>query len=190
MDLGSRIKNEREKLNISQDELAQKMDISRQAISKWETGNSYPDIEKILKLSEIFHLSLDELVKGDENFQKNLIKEGRTNMPGLSILGYVLIALGVIVGIWGGAQFPFNLMNHHFMAFLVGGLILLTVGLAIIRNIPTKLLLGAIYVTGAAIIVYQISCNMHLYVLLSGIIVTVGFGWWLTTLILKRKLSY
>ncbi|MCQ2010806.1 MAG: helix-turn-helix transcriptional regulator [Sporolactobacillus sp.] len=59
MDLGNRIKETRERLNMSQDELAEKLDISRQVISKWETGKSYPDIEKILKLSDIFNLSLD-----------------------------------------------------------------------------------------------------------------------------------
>ena len=186
MDLGHRIKNEREKLNLSQDELAQRMDISRQAISKWETGKSYPDIEKILKLSDIFNLSLDELVKGDKNFQENLIKEGRTSMSGLAILGYVLIVLGVIVGIWGGAQFPINLMNSDFMSFLVSGLVLLTVGLAIIRNIPSWILLAAVYLTVASIIVYLIGFQMSMFVLLSGIVVVLGFGLWFTTLIIKR----
>ena len=74
MNLGIRIKEEREKLNMSQDELAEKMNITRQAISKWETGKSFPDIEKILELSNLFNLSLDELVKGDKAFQENLIK--------------------------------------------------------------------------------------------------------------------
>jgi transcriptional regulator with XRE-family HTH domain len=87
MDLGSRIKEARERQNLSQDELAERMDISRQAISKWETGKSYPDIEKILKLSDIFNLSLDELVKGDKTFQENLIKESRIGMSGITILG-------------------------------------------------------------------------------------------------------
>jgi transcriptional regulator with XRE-family HTH domain len=150
VDLGNRIKTEREKLNMSQDDLAQKMDISRQAISKWETGNSYPDIEKILRLSEIFNLSLDELVKGDKNFQENLIKEGKTNMSGLTILGFVLIALGVITCIWGGGQYPIKLTDPNFMSFVVGGLFLLTVGVAVIHNVPAWLILGAIFITGAA----------------------------------------
>ncbi len=186
MDLGNRIKAEREKLNLSQDELAQRMNISRQAISKWETGKSYPDIEKILKLSEVFNLSLDELVKGDKNFQENLIKEGKTSMSGLGILGFVLLALGIIVVIWGGALNSVNFMNSGFMAFLIGGLILLTVGLALISYVPNWLLLSALYVTGAAVIVYLISCKMPIYVLLSGIVVTLGAAWWLTTLILRR----
>ncbi|MET1248679.1 helix-turn-helix domain-containing protein [Sporolactobacillus sp. STCC-11] len=186
MDLGSRIKEARERLNLSQDELAEKMDISRQAISKWETGKSYPDIEKILKLSDIFNLSLDELVKGDKTFQENLIKEGRMTMSGLTILGYVLVALGIIVSIWGTAQFPLNLMNTEFMSYLVGGLVLITAGLAIIHGVPTWLLLSALVLTAAATIVYMIGMQMELFVLLSGIVVILGLGLWLITLIFKR----
>lgn len=186
MDLGNRIKDEREKLNLSQDELAQRMNISRQAISKWETGKSYPDIEKILKLSELFNLSLDELVRGDKNFQENLIKEGKRNMSGLAILGIVLVILGVIVVIWGGAQYPVNFMGSDFMSFVLGGLVLLTIGLALIPQVPNGLLLAALYITGAAVIVYLIGCKMLIYVLLSGIVVTLGAAWWLTTLILRR----
>ncbi|AGL02822.1 helix-turn-helix domain-containing protein [Desulfoscipio gibsoniae] len=187
MDLGNRIKTEREKLNMSQDELAQKMDISRQAISKWETGSSYPDIEKILKLSEIFNLSLDELVKGDKNLQENLIKEGKANMSGLTILGYILIALGVITCIWGGGQYPVNLMTPNFMSYLVGGLFLLTIGIAVIHKVPSWLILGAIFVTGAATILYMIGLKMPIYALLSGIVVILGLVLWLTTLVLKSN---
>lgn len=187
MDLGTRIKTEREKSNMSQDDLAKKMNISRQAISKWETGSSYPDIEKILKLSEIFNLSLDELVKGDKSFQENLIKEGKSNMSGLTILGYVLIALGVITCIWGGGQHTVHLMNPDFMSFLVGGLLLLTAGIAVIRNVPVWLILGAIFLTAAASIVYMVGLKMGLYTLLAGIVVVLGLVVWLTTLVLKSN---
>lgn len=186
MDLGSRIKTEREKLNLSQDELAQRMNISRQAISKWETRKSYPDIEKILQLSNIFNLSLDELVKGDKDFQENLIREGRSSMSGLTILGYLLVVLGIIVGIWGGALYPVHIMNSDFMSFLVGGLVLLTIGMALIHNIPVWLLTGAVAVTAAAVIVYLIGFKMDVFVLLAGIAVTAAFAWWMITLILKR----
>ena len=187
MELGSRIKTEREKLNMSQDELAGKMNISRQSVSKWETGSSYPDIEKILKLSEIFHLSLDELVKGDKNFQENLIKEGKHSMSGVTILGFVLIALGVITCIWGGGQYPVNLMSPDFMSFLVGGLVLLTIGIAVIRNVPSWLILGALFVTGVTAILYMVGLKMHIYTLLAGIVVILGAAVWLATLVLKSS---
>ena len=187
MDLGNRIKAEREKLDMSQDELAQKMDISRQAISKWETGNSYPDIEKILKLSQIFNLTLDELVKGDKNFQDNLIKEGKTNLTGLTILGYVMIALGVIICIWGGEQYPINLMNSDFASFLVGGLILITIGIAVIHKVPAWLVLGGMYVAGIVLIIFMIGLGMEMFALLAGIVTILGLVLWFTTLVLKSK---
>lgn len=187
MELGNRIKEEREKLNMSQDELAQRMNISRQAISKWETGISYPDIEKILKLSEIFNLSLDELVKGDKNFQNNLIKEGKTAMSGLTILGYVVIALGIITCVWGGGQYPVNMMDSDFMSFLISGLFLVTIGIAVIRKIPFWLILGAIYLTGVATIIYMLILKMPMYSLLAGIIVIVGLVLWLSTKVLKSN---
>ena len=52
--------------NISQEELAEKLNVSRQTISKWETGESLPDIEKTKLLAELFNVSIDDLV----NFEK------------------------------------------------------------------------------------------------------------------------
>jgi len=50
---------------LSQEELAEKLDVSRQTLSKWETGESIPDIEKCMVLAQIFEVSLDELVNHD-----------------------------------------------------------------------------------------------------------------------------
>ena len=59
MDIGTKIKKYREKYNISQDELALKVFVSRQTISNWETNKSYPDIKSLTMLSSIFNVSLD-----------------------------------------------------------------------------------------------------------------------------------
>lgn len=53
----------RKKQGLSQEELGMELNVSRQTISKWESGQSYPDFEKLVKLSDYFDLSLDELVK-------------------------------------------------------------------------------------------------------------------------------
>ncbi len=53
----------RKKNNLSQEELAEKIGVSRQAISKWESGTSLPEIEKLISLSEYFNVSIDYLVK-------------------------------------------------------------------------------------------------------------------------------
>ena len=65
MDVGTRIKKFRERQNISQDELALKIFVSRQTISNWETNKSYPDIKSLVMLSNIFNVSLDDFIKGD-----------------------------------------------------------------------------------------------------------------------------
>ena len=66
MTLSEKIYELRTQHNLSQGDLANKLDVSRQSISKWENGNSTPDLEKIVKLAEIFSVSLDELIKNEE----------------------------------------------------------------------------------------------------------------------------
>ncbi len=187
MNLGIRIKEEREKLNMSQDELAEKMNITRQAISKWETGKSFPDIEKILELSNLFNLSLDELVKGDKAFQENLIKEGTAGISGLEILGYITITLGILTVMFGGSEYSNNWLDSNFLSYVVGGLVLVTGGLAFLHNISYRLLLASLFITAAAVIVYMIGFRMELYALLSGVAVIAGLSWWLATLVIKFK---
>lgn len=66
MILADKILELRRSNNLSQEELAEKLDVSRQSISKWESGTSIPDLNKIIKLSEIFGVSTDYLIKDDD----------------------------------------------------------------------------------------------------------------------------
>ena len=66
MTLSEKIYELRTQRNLSQGDLANELNVSRQSISKWENGNSTPDLEKIVKLAEIFNVSLDELIKNEE----------------------------------------------------------------------------------------------------------------------------
>lgn len=65
MTLGSRIAALRAAQGLSQTELAERLEVSRQSVSKWETDGSVPELDKLLHLAEIFGVTLDELVKGD-----------------------------------------------------------------------------------------------------------------------------
>ncbi len=65
MEIGKQIKRYRNELNFSQEELAEKVYVSRQTISNWENDKNYPDIKSLLLLSTVFDISLDTLVKGD-----------------------------------------------------------------------------------------------------------------------------
>lgn len=73
MEIGSQIKKYRIQCHLSQDELAQKVYVSRQSISNWETNKTYPDIQSLLLLSEVFSISLDLLIKGDIEMMKKEI---------------------------------------------------------------------------------------------------------------------
>ena len=68
MKLGEKIYNLRTAKNLSQGDLAEMLGVSRQSISKWENSSAMPDLEKIIKLSDIFEVSIDEMVKGDATF--------------------------------------------------------------------------------------------------------------------------
>lgn len=72
MILGQRIKEEREKRNWTQSELADKLNVSRQSVSKWELDSAYPDIERLIQISDLFSVTLDSLIKGDNELQKNI----------------------------------------------------------------------------------------------------------------------
>ena len=70
MTLGERIYNLRTEKEMSQGDLADALEVSRQSISKWETNGSVPELDKLIKLSEIFDVSLDELITGKEKVEQ------------------------------------------------------------------------------------------------------------------------
>ena len=70
----------RKKNKITQEELAEELNLSRQSVSKWETGEAYPETDKLIALCDIFGVTLDELLRGDltkevENEEVNEVKE-------------------------------------------------------------------------------------------------------------------
>ncbi len=93
----------RKKNNLSQGELASKMDVSRQSISKWETGQSVPDLKNIIKLSEIFNVTVDEIVK-DKNINESKEENNKLEYNSKNFkyqrnktLGYIFMAVGALI---------------------------------------------------------------------------------------------
>ena len=91
MEIGNKILELRKKNNITQEELADKVGVSRQTISKWELGETAPDIKQAKELSKIFNVSLDELVDND---LKEVITEKVSNTEALA--GLILKILKII----------------------------------------------------------------------------------------------
>lgn len=187
MELSDRIKEERNKLNLSQDALASELHVSRQAISKWETGQSYPDLEKLIQLSDIFGITLDELVKGDKKLEKKLISDGGNHARRLSISGSALILIGVLIGFQGGSKFPVSFVNKDFMVYLTSALILITLGISLMKYISKWILIGSLYLSLIVTVIYMAILMHDLWELMMGIVVAICFGWWLTTKIKGAK---
>jgi transcriptional regulator with XRE-family HTH domain len=79
MEIGKQIKKYRQKIGITQEELADKIFVSRQTISNWENNKNYPDIKSLLFLSSLFRVSLDILIKGDIKEMKEKINTDDVN---------------------------------------------------------------------------------------------------------------
>ena len=75
MEIGCKLKNARNEKGITQEQAAELLDVSRQTISNWENDKSYPDVNSLVLLSEIFQISLDKLIKGDIEVMKDVIQK-------------------------------------------------------------------------------------------------------------------
>ena len=101
MEIGGRIRELRTAAGMSQDDLAARVYVSRQTISSWENGKTYPDVQSLLLLSEIFGASVDSLIKGDVETMNETIGRDVKTMKRLSyvILAFLLLMIGAMVWI-------------------------------------------------------------------------------------------
>lgn len=106
MELGQKLKEARAKAGIKQEELAQQIGVSRQTVSNWENNRSYPDIASVMKLSDLYGMSLDELLKEDKKLQEHFENKAAKKKRFWQLaLEYALVA--EIVGILlAGQGFP------------------------------------------------------------------------------------
>lgn len=107
MKFGENLYNLRKANKMSQEKLAEKMNVTRQSVSKWENGESYPEMEKIMKLCTIFHCKINDLVHEnmldidslDEDIKMSVVKfkeEKQKKIKGISKAIYILARIGKI----------------------------------------------------------------------------------------------
>ena len=92
MELGNQIKHYRNEKGLSQEELAERIFVTRQSISNWENNKNYPDINSIVLLSEVFEISIDNLIKGDLEQMKNEI-----NSEEVKKLNFYATMMGILM---------------------------------------------------------------------------------------------
>ena len=97
MELGKTISDIRRKHDLTQEEFAEKFNVTRQTISNWENGKSYPDLETLMIMSEDFNVSLDTMLKGDNRMVREMTKEQRHGRRhGLKLALAIIAALAVV----------------------------------------------------------------------------------------------
>lgn len=98
MEIEKKLKNARIEAGLTQEKAAEKIDVSRQTISNWENEKSYPDIISVIALSDLYSVSLDELLKGDQKMAEHLeestnVVKSNKKLTGAILLNIILMIL-------------------------------------------------------------------------------------------------
>lgn len=98
MEIGKKLKNARIEAGLTQEKAAEKIDVTRQTISNWENEKSYPDIISVIALSDLYSVSLDELLKGDQKMAEHLeestnVVKSNKKLTGAILLNIILMIL-------------------------------------------------------------------------------------------------
>ena len=153
MDFGNQIKNIRKKENLTQEQFALKLNVSRQTVSNWENNKNLPDIEMLILISNVFNVSLDELIKEDttnNNLTKKIIEDGsetrraQFNMI-TSIVGGGLLLLGILLLVVKGMSVEYidadGVLHENFFLVLSGMMCILS-GLLCFLSMGIKTLIS------------------------------------------------
>ena len=109
MDIGGKIKKSRTEANLTQEQAAEALGVSRQTISNWENEKSYPDIISVLKMSDLYNVSLDYLLKGEQAMNSyveyldestNVVKSKTKQSKLILLLTYLAIWAFAIIFFW------------------------------------------------------------------------------------------
>lgn len=127
MKFGENLYNLRKNAKMSQEKLAEKMSVSRQSISKWENGEGYPEMDKILKLCNIFHCKINDLVHEDltdinsldEEIIMSVVKFNEKKQNQVKSLSNVISLIGKIGGIVLKVAIPFIILAMILIPFII-----------------------------------------------------------------------
>ena len=131
MDLGKKIIEMRKNAKLSQEQLAEKLNVTRQTISNWENGKFYPDIDALVKISKCFNISLDGLLSYDNKVLEYLkdstdvVKSNKKLLYAI-LLNILVIILFVIVGITANESisiiiivFTFSIISFSYLFYQI-----------------------------------------------------------------------
>ena len=113
MEIEKKLKDVRMQAGLTQEQVAEKIMVSRQTVSNWENGKSLPDIVSIMNLSDLYQISIDELLKGDKRMKEKMEKDAniaKANKRVILTTAIITLVVGIIYSISifvGGAFYEF-----------------------------------------------------------------------------------
>jgi len=148
MDFGTQIKKIRTNSKLTQEQLAQKLNVSRQTISSWENNRNLPDLQMVVQIAQTFNLSLDQLILGDNTMTNKLVNDGsEVRKAKMNLISIILLTIAAIcflakafigkpvVDSNGMLHEPFFLIPIGYL-FLLSGIIGLLI--ALVKKITKK----------------------------------------------------
>ena len=142
MDFGQQIKKVRTDHKLTQEEMANKLNVSRQTISSWENNRNLPDLELVVQIAEKFNLSVDELLTG-ENLKDKLVKDGREVTKqrlnrNIYLIGAGLMVIGLILFLIKMNSVEYvdesGILHENFYLIIMGYFFIFSGGLVILVN--------------------------------------------------------
>ncbi len=125
MEIGSKLKAARAKIGLTQEKVAEELGVSRQSVSNWENNRSYPDIVSVIKMSDLYSISLDELLKEDKKMIEHLDEatnevKSRKRLSKLIEVGSFLVIWAVsMIAFWAGAGKGSDALIYSILIFYI-----------------------------------------------------------------------
>ncbi|MDC2815406.1 helix-turn-helix transcriptional regulator [Leuconostoc suionicum] len=135
MRIGEKIKIIRENKKISQEDMAKSLHVSGQAVSNWERGKGYPDISNIIMISDLYEISLDELIREDKNYKDVLLEKKVSKIADLTI-NIILLIIATLAILYAYATNKIN-DNNNF-AVIIGILIIIHTSIYLYKRLFKK----------------------------------------------------
>lgn len=141
MSLGENLQYLRKRENITQEQLAEKLDVSRQSVSKWESDTTYPEMEKLIQLCQMFHCGMDDLVQGnikDINVEGKEEYEDHMNRFSKYIsaaIGLILLGLSLMLILYGCNFFLGGIIKEEVTGLIFFVLLTISVAILIVTGI-------------------------------------------------------
>ena len=131
MEIGKKLKDARIKSGLTQEIIAEKINVSRQTISNWENEKSYPDIVSVIELSNLYSISLDDLLKGDEKMMEHLEESTNIVKSNKKLIGAIILSVIIVM-------------------------LLITLNMFLPDNIYYLVIVFCLAIVSASILIYQI----------------------------------